>query len=51
MSTVSIGCGGSASQNCTYFESSGTPSAGQCSAQVSLLQLFTTSNTLMGMNI
>merc|ERR550532_1615270 len=30
----SIGCGGSASQNCTYFESSGTPSAGQCSAQV-----------------
>jgi len=30
----SIGCGGSSSQNCTYFESSGTPSAGQCSAEV-----------------
>ena len=32
--TVTFGCGGTSSENCTYFESSGTPSAGECRAKV-----------------
>jgi hypothetical protein len=31
---VTLGCGGTSSQNCTYFESSGTVGAGQCAATI-----------------
>ena len=32
--TVTLGCGGNSNQNCTYFESSGTASAGACVAKI-----------------
>ena len=31
---VTLRCGGSSSENCTYFESSGTASTGACRAQI-----------------